>query len=229
MNQFHRILFDRDNTLLYFDQQAVHALALRISSVVPQANTRQAIRLWNTWQGEWPRTIGEEEDFWRTFWITFGTQYGCQEHELQALAAIGNMYHTVLQAYDDAFVTCAALRAQKYSLAVLTNFELPSIAATLDHAGIPSTWFDHLTSTSSLHTKKPYPDAWRQCLSRMGWQAQSCVVIEDNRDNARAAALIGCRSWIVDRHAVASDPASGVLATLLDIPSWLEQDIAGIV
>src|SRR5262245_581602 len=121
------VIFDRDNTLMRFDTAAAAAIEARIAAAAPTLPTGAVARHWTTWPGPWPRSIGEELKFWRVFWRGLAAQYQLPDDTVAALHEIGAFYHTCFTAFPDTFECLAALRSRGLLLAILTNFELPSI------------------------------------------------------------------------------------------------------
>ena len=62
------IIFDRDETLTWFDQTAIRSLETEIATLAPQLPLNAVSDYWRTWPRQWPRFEDEEPVFWHTFW-----------------------------------------------------------------------------------------------------------------------------------------------------------------
>lgn len=215
------VIFDRDNTLLYFDPAASAALTTRLHKVVPALNADALQSQWQRWPGPWPRTPEEEPAFWRAYWTAALAPNRPDSRQLAALVEIAGSYFNCFAPFPDASACLAALRAAGLQLAVLTNFELPSINRTLAYAGIDPAGFTLLCSQISLGAAKPDRRAYTALLERLALPATACAFVDDQPGNVAAARELGFQAYRIDRTCMGSDPAAGVLATLADLPALL--------
>jgi putative hydrolase of the HAD superfamily len=193
------VVFDRDNTLLRFDPAAVTAIEARIAQAAPTLPPSAVNLHWTTWPGPWPRTPHAEAEFWRAFWDALRQQYQLPQHEIAALEQIGTFYHTCFAAFPDAAECLAQLRAHNLRLAVLTNFELPSVDRTLHYAGIDPSQFDVLLSSASIGFRKPDPRAYLAVADALGLQPSECAFVDDLPENVEAARALGMTAWLLER------------------------------
>jgi putative hydrolase of the HAD superfamily len=214
------VIFDRDNTLMRFDDTAIAALEARIAALVPGLPPRATVAHWLSWPGPWPRTPRDEPAFWQAFWRGLARQHQLPAGAAAALDAIGGFYHTCFAAFPDTLGCLKALRARGLRLAILTNFELPSIQVTLHHAGIESSWFDALLSSAAIGCHKPDPLAYLAAAAALGLPPSACAFVDDLPENVVAARSLGMRAWLIDRSHVAP-PAANMICSLSELPARL--------
>lgn len=216
---FAAIIFDRDHTLLAFDSARVEAIQARIDSIAPELPPSAVLHLWNNWPGPWPQQPVEESSFWHSFWLKLGERHGLSPGQIAALEAeIGPVYHTIFTAYPDSLPCLHALRAADVRLAVLTNFELPSVDRTLAYAGIDPELFEIARSSVTLGVRKPDPRAFYAIAAALHLPPNACLFIDDLSENVLAARSIGMEALQIDRTLVDDDLANGVIATLAGLP-----------
>jgi putative hydrolase of the HAD superfamily len=217
--RFAAVIFDRDHTLLAFDSKRVEAIQARIDSIAPDLPANATLRLWNSWPGVWPQQPADEPAFWHSFWSTLGNVHQLSPSQIAALELeVGPIYHTIFTAYPDSLPCLQALRAADLRLAVLTNFELPSVDRTLAHAGIDPDLFEIALSSATLGVRKPDPQAFHAIASAMRLPPDACLFIDDLSENVAAARSIGMEALQIDRTLVDDDLANGVIATLTGLP-----------
>lgn len=193
------VIFDRDNTLVRFNTAAIAELEARVAAAAPGLPPGAAIEHWQRWPGPWPRTPDDEPAFWQAFWAALARAHQLHEGAAGTLEQIGAFYHTCFTAYPDTLDCLRDLRARGLRLAVLTNFELPSIHQTLRHAGIDPALFDTLLSSASLGAHKPDPRAYLAAAEALGLPATACAFVDDLPENVQAARAVGMRAWLIDR------------------------------
>jgi putative hydrolase of the HAD superfamily len=215
------VIFDRDNTLLHFDPTAVTAIEARIAEVAPTLPPSAVSLYWTMWPGPWPRTAHAEPAFWRAFWDGLARQYQLPQHEITALEQIGTFYHTCFAAFPDASACLAQLRARSLRLAVLTNFELPSVDLTLQHAGLDSSLFDVLLSSASIGFHKPDPRAYLAVADALHLPASECAFVDDLPENVEAARALGMTAWLLDREYKAGPGLTFRIHNLYDLANLL--------
>jgi FMN phosphatase YigB (HAD superfamily) len=216
------VIFDRDNTLLYFNTAAAAAIEARIAGVAPMLPPGAVGVHWTTWPGPWPRTIDQEPEFWHVFWGRLATQYQLPTHTVTALYEIGAFYHTCFTAFPDTLTCLAALRSSGLRLAILTNFELPSIHLTLQNAEIDPSWFSVLLSSATTGFSKPDTRAYLAAAAALDLPPAACVFVDDLVKNVEAAQALGMHSWLLDRAGSAPGRSPSIhnlhqLISLLDI------------
>jgi putative hydrolase of the HAD superfamily len=198
------VIFDRDNTLMHLDTAVAAAIEARIAAAAPTLPSGAASRHWMAWPGPWPRTIDQEPAFWQAFWGQFATQYQLPADTVAELHELGRLYHTCFAAFPDALACLTALRARGVRLAILTNFELPSIHLTLQSAGIDPSWFSVLLSSTTTGFPKPDTRAYLAAAAALDLPPSACAFVDDLATNVEAAQAIGMHGWLLDRSGTAS-------------------------
>lgn len=214
------VIFDRDNTLMRFDDAAIAALEDRILAIAPTLPRSATVAHWLGWPGPWPRAPEDEPAFWRAFWGGLAARHQLAENAAEALQQIGGFYHTCFAAFADAPACLQTLRARGLRLAVLTNFELPSVELTLGGVGLAPEWFDALLSSAAIGFRKPDPRAYLAAAAALQLPPAECAFVDDLPENVAAARALGMAGWLLDRrHAYPSArhsiPSLHALADLL--------------
>src|SRR6185369_7457411 len=93
------------------------------------------------------------------------------------------------------------LRAQSMCLAVLTNFQLPSVGLTLKQAGIDPQWFAALLCSTMLGVAKPDPRAYLAAADALDLPAHACVFVDAILENVAGACAVGMRGVWLNRQA----------------------------
>jgi len=198
------VIFDRDNTLLHFDPAAVTAIEVRIAEVAPELPPSAVNLHWLAWPGPWPRTSAEEPAFWRAFWGDLANRYKLDGIATAALYELGAFYHTCFSAFPDALPCLGQLRTHGLRLAVLTNFELPSIDLTLQHVGVDPSWFAALLSSAAIGCHKPDSRAYLAAVGELGLPLEQCAFVDDRIENVQAARALGMPAWLLARREAAA-------------------------
>lgn len=198
------VIFDRDNTLTRFDSDAIAARNMRYSAIAPELPHGAIMAQWLNWAGPWPRSAREEPAFWATFWDTLAARYRLSNSVARALEVAGSTYYSDFAAFPDAMSCLRSLRARGLRLAVLTNFELPSVDLALQHAGIDPAWFNVLLSSSMLGRSKPDPDTYLAAADALELPPSACLFVDDILENVEGACAVGMRGVWLDRRAVAN-------------------------
>lgn len=193
------VIFDRDNTLIRFDTAAAAVLEARVAAAAPSLPSGVVGQHWATWPGPWPRAPEQEPEFWYSFWDQLATRYQLSTGTRATLHEIGMFYHTCFVAFPDTLACLAALRSRGVRLAILTNFELPSIHLTLQNAGIDPSWFSALISSTSVGFSKPDSRAYLAATAALGLEPAACAFVDDLIGNVEAAQALGIHSWLLDR------------------------------
>ena len=193
------VIFDRDNTLMRFDTAAAAAIEARIAAVAPTLPPGAVGRHWTAWPGPWPGAIDQEPAFWQVFWGQLALQYQLPADSIAALHEIGAFYHTCFTAFPDTLACLAALRSRGLRLAILTNFELPSIHLTLQNAGLDPNWFSVLLSSATTGFPKPDARAYLAAAAALDLPPTACAFVDDLVKNVEAAQALGMRGWLLDR------------------------------
>jgi putative hydrolase of the HAD superfamily len=217
------VIFDRDNTLVRFDHIAGAAIEARIAAIAPALPKHAVAAHWQTWRGPWPRTVEDEPAFWRLFWSDLVRRNMLHGDVAAALQGIGECYYTCFAAFPDTRDCIETLRAHGLRLAVLTNFELPSIHLTLRHAGLEPAWFDAMLSSVAIGAPKPDPRAYIAAAAALNLRPAECAFVDDLPENVDAAGAVGMQAWLIDREC--SYPSSApTINNLRDLAVLLTHD-----
>jgi putative hydrolase of the HAD superfamily len=213
--QIQAVIFDRDQTLLYFDPRHLARIEARMAAIAPELSPHAAMRAWSNWAGPWPQRHDDEPAFWREFWASLGAAHSLSAAQVDRLIdEVGAIYHTVFSAYPDAAPVVAALRAAGMRLGILTNYELPSVDRTLVHAGLnPADFAVTLTSTL-LGVYKPDPQAYLAMAEALKLPPAACAFVDDLAENVAAARSVGMRAYQIDRTLAADDLGAELISTL---------------
>jgi putative hydrolase of the HAD superfamily len=215
MRKIRAIIFDRDNTLLHVEPTRLRALHEYLSSLAPELSVAEVQLLWETWSGAWPRTVAEEPAFWLSFWTAVGQAHGLSPVLVNTFAeSFGSRYATMFQAYPDAAPALRALRRAGFRLAVLTNFELPSIDRTLAQAGLDPGLFELLLSRGTLGVAKPDPRAFMAAADMLGLRPEECCLVDDLSEHVVAARELGMHAFQIDRSGGGAPYAAGSVRSL---------------
>jgi len=215
------VIFDRDNTLMRFDTAAAAAIEARIAGAAPTLPHGAVGRHWTSWTGPWPSAIEHEPAFWQVFWDRLAAQYQLPSDNITALHEIGMFYHTCFMAFPDTLACLAALRARGVRLAILTNFELPSIHLTLQNAGIDPSWFSVLLSSATTGFPKPDARAYLAAAAALDLPPAACAFVDDLVENVEAAQALGMRGWLLDRTGTATTSERPYLRDLHELAPLL--------
>ena len=170
-----------------------------LAQVAPGLPPTAALEFWTSWPGPWPKTAEEEPAFWQTYWSSFNSRYQVSSEILDLLHDLSIAYHTHFAAYPETERCLSALRRHGIRLAVLTNFELPSIDRPLTHAGIDPSWFEVLVNSSMVGVMKPDLQAYRLVLDALKLPPEVCLFIDDKPANVQGAQSVGMRGVLIDR------------------------------
>jgi putative hydrolase of the HAD superfamily len=213
--QIQAIIFDRDHTLLYFDQAQLAGLEQLVTAIAPELPPHAAVRAWSSWPGPWPRHHDDEPAFWIEFWASLGRAHGLHDSQISRLTAeVGAIYHTTFAAYADARTAVPALLARGLRLAILTNYELPSVDRTLAHAGLEPTHFEVALTSAILGIYKPDPRAFTAAAAALGLPPAACLFVDDLAENVAAARSVGMQGYQIDRSLAADDLVNARISTL---------------
>jgi FMN phosphatase YigB (HAD superfamily) len=206
---------------MHFDRAATAAIEARIAAAAPTLPHDAVGKHWVSWPGPWPRTIDQEPAFWRAFWGRLADQYQLPAGTSAALYEIGGFYHTCFTVFPDTLACLAALRARGVRLAILTNFELPSIHLTLQSVGIDPSWFSVLLSSATTGFPKPDARAFLAAAAALDLPPNACAFVDDLAPNVEAAQALGMHSWLLDRTGAAPASALPQIGALHELTTQL--------
>jgi putative hydrolase of the HAD superfamily len=193
------VIFDRDNTLVRFDRARMAALEARVARLAPGLPPGAAAAHWQAWPGPWPRSEAGEPSFWQLFWSEFAARHQLPSEVIAQLMEIGALYQACFVAFPDAAPSLRRLYDRGLHLAVLTNFELPSVGLTLHSAGLDPGWFAALLSSAKLGLRKPDPQAYLAAADALELPPCACAFVDDMPENVLGAIAVGMRGFLLDR------------------------------
>jgi HAD superfamily hydrolase (TIGR01509 family) len=183
--------------------------------IAPELPPHAAVQAWSRWPGPWPQHRDNEPAFWAEFWDSLGAAHGLRPAQrIQLSQDVGAIYHTTFAAYPDAAPTLRALHTGGLRLAILTNYELPSVDLTLAHAGIDPALFDIALTSAMLGVYKPDQRAFTAAMAALNLPPDACVFVDDLAENVAAARLVGMHAYQIDRSLPVDDLASARISTL---------------
>jgi putative hydrolase of the HAD superfamily len=210
IEHYEAIIFDRDGTLLQIEPERAATLTARCIQAAPQLSPTALTACWQGWPGPWPAAVDDEPAFWVDFWAALVPTHNLTPEQCQALATIAADYHTMFVAYPDAAPLVRQIRAHGLRLAVLTNFDLPSVDRTLQIAGLDPAWFDVRCSSVSLSARKPDPRAFLEVAATLQVAPERCLVVDDLTEHCEGARAAGMDAVYLDR--------AGVGGGVADVP-----------
>lgn len=215
--QTQALVFDRDNTLLTLDATELTRAERRLDAIIPGLSFAALQAAWQRWPGPWPRHEQQEWAFWQVFCAAVAREQRCSAAGAALAAELAASYHTFFRAFPETATALAAFRAAGLRLAVLSNFELPSLDRTLAHAGLPPVQFDVLLNAAAIGYAKPHPRAYLAVADALALPAAACCLIDDLAENVAGARLVGMRAYQIDRALPRGEPDSGRISSLLDL------------
>jgi 2-haloalkanoic acid dehalogenase type II len=215
------VIFDRDETLLTFDETAYIWVNKQLKDLNVGIDATAIDALWGSWDGGWPRTEEEETQFWQQFAQALIERYTLAPEIEPHLINIFNQYHTTFLPYTDTKTCLQSLHEAQVRLALLTNFELPSINKTLEYAGIDPNIFELTVSSATLNAWKPDPQAYNAVLEMLGLDPSVCVFVDNDLRNVEGARALGMRGIWLDRERSESDLSQDIVHSLELLPALL--------
>lgn len=197
--RYDAVIFDRDGTLLRFDPAGMATLAEQCALVAPQLDAATLSGSWQRWSGSWPATVADEPAFWVRYWTSLAAAYNLTPVQCEGLASVAATYHTMFRAYSDAADVLSGLYRRGLRLALLTNFELPSVEQTLSSAGLDPSWFVVCRSATTLGVRKPDPRAFQAMADLLGVAPARCLVVDDLAEHCAGAREAGMDAVLLDR------------------------------
>jgi FMN phosphatase YigB (HAD superfamily) len=196
------IIFDRDNTLLYFDQAKIAGLQQKFNELVPDLDFYGLMAYWDKRDGNLPTTIAEEKAFWHDFWLVeVPAKFNLDPKQTEKLLELEPFYYSVYTPFPETIEVLGKLASKGLKLAILTNFELPNVAASLSESGIDPQLFDSqlLFNKTMTGFAKPDPRAYQHVLEKMQLPASEVLFIDDEPENVAAAEKLGMVCYLIDR------------------------------
>lgn len=198
------IIFDRDNTLLYFDQQKTLELKKLFFKLAPKVDFWKLMEYWEIRNGALPKSIEEENNFWEDFWgKEIPQQFGLEKQDTLNLIHAVPFYYKVFSVFPETIEVLEKLKNKSIKLAILTNFELPNVRQSLIESNVDPDIFDQnlLINKSMIDFEKPDPRSYKAVLEIMKLTPQEVLFIDDDKNNIVGAQSLGIKSLLIDRDA----------------------------
>jgi HAD superfamily hydrolase (TIGR01509 family) len=203
------VIFDRDGVLTYFDLAAAAAyLCPLLPLQLDQVHAR-----WERWGAQvgFPRSVVEEQRFWRSFWDQI-----CDEESLgdEARAALQRFrYTSVIHAYPEARAALLAARRAGLRTGVLSNFTLASLDDSLEAAGLADL-VDVACAAPVIASAKPQRAAYLAVTGALEVSPEECLFFDDEAPCVAGARALGMHALLVSRDAVQHQLDLGVVRDL---------------
>lgn len=211
-------IFDRDGVLLDFDLQAAEAFFRPLVS----APLIQLIELWQSYGQRvgFPRDLEEERAFWRGVWRYVSDELELDEEAEERLHQFD--YTSVLYAYDDALPALQLCRQHGLHTAVLSNFSLASIDASLRATGLANA-IDFAAAATVIGAAKPEPAAYEFVTDCLGVSPATCLLFDNKPKHVAGARNLGMTAYVVDRRRKEHNVAQGIVCDLSALEQILVQ------
>lgn len=209
MTAIQAVIFDRDGVLTQFDMPAAIAYLQPLLGVPPQELAGQ----WLAWGKEhgFPKTMAEEQSFWRGFWERVSAYLSLDAQATEALQAFD--YTCVVRPYPDARPALETARRHGLKTAVLSNFTLASIDASLAVSGLADV-VDIAASSTIVGAAKPEPEAYLYITRRLQVSPEACLLFDDKLPCVQGARALNMQAYLVDRQRSQHALAEGVVCDL---------------
>ena len=177
-------------------------------------------RLWWQWRNpaEAPSTLNEEQLLFGGFWDTLADELALSPEQRARLHQFD--YTTVVRAYPDARPALLAARQRGLKIGVLSNFELASLDASLESAGL-SDLIDVACAAPVIGVAKPDPEAYLTVARALSVHPENCLYFDDELSWVEGARAVGMQAYAVDRDRAHHDLSQGIVRDLSVIPELL--------
>ncbi len=182
------VVFDRDGVLASFDQRRA---ARRLEPLLPFSLAELEARL-----RRWHRTAPGSADAWARFVRHLARDRALPAFDVDALLDLDPL--TFLVAHSDAHGALTAVRDSGAKTAVLSNFGLLDLDASLGALGLAEL-VDISRSAEQLGVAKPHPEAYLAIAQELGVEPSECLFLDDRDDCVAGARAVGMDAVRVDR------------------------------
>jgi HAD superfamily hydrolase (TIGR01549 family) len=235
-NRIHAVLFDLDGTLRHSRPSGFESFLDYLEELghIPSLEQIYSAERWNHyyWAGspELAADLAESGDENAVFWTRHALRtleaFGVSG-DLPTLAAdinrmFSERYEAAHHVPDDAIPTLGRLRAQGYTLGLVSNRteSLDAIAAELGLANL----FHFTLSAGQAQSWKPDPVIFLKAAAAAGCAPESAVYVGDNfYADVRGARAAGLQPVLIDPKGIFPDPGCPVIHELSDLAGVLEQ------
>ncbi len=200
------VMFDLDGTLLPMDQDEFTKAYFRLlaGKLAPKGYDPEQL-ISGIWAGTAAMVKNDgsctnEEAFWKKFSAIFG------EKVLADKPVFEEFYRVEFQNARDrcgfapeAAELVKALKAGGYRVLLATNPIFPAIAteSRIRWAGLEPEDFELYTTYENSRHSKPNPDYYRDLLSRIGEEAENCLMVGNDATEDMAAETLGMQVFLL--------------------------------
>lgn len=213
---FRAIIFDRDGVLTYFDMEP----AIAYLEPILQLPIEEIERRWWQWRdpAEAPTDVIAEQALFDGFWSILADDLRLTPAQRERLQQFD--YTTVVHAYPDARPALLEARRRGMRIGVLSNFELASIDASLEAAGLADL-VDVAFAAPVIGVAKPDAAAYLAIARVLDVTPAQCLFFDDEPSWVEGARAVGMRAYYVDRDRTENDLRQNTVCTLSVIPQLL--------
>lgn len=188
------VIFDRDGVLVDVNIQ----LAANLFPPELPLSLEELGRRWLAYgkRAGFPRSVAEERLFMRGLWDAIGDEFRLSPELRRQLYDVD--YTRTLVAFPDARPALQLARQHGLKTAVLSNFAMASIDASLaavDLAGL----VDVAAAATVIGVAKPEPGAYQYVTTALGVAPAGCLFFDDKADHVAGARASGMQAFLVDR------------------------------
>jgi len=182
------VVFDRDGVLASFDRRRA---ANRLEPLLPFSLAELESRL-RRWHQASPGNV----DLWPRFVRYLARDRTLPEFDVEALRKVDPL--TFLVAHNDAHMALTAVRARGVMTAVLSNFGLLDLDASLVALKLADL-IDIARSAEQLGVAKPDPRAYLAIAKALTVEPSDCLFLDDRDDCVAGARAVGMDAIRIDR------------------------------
>ncbi len=209
MSEVQAVIFDRDGVLTYFDMRAAMAYFLPLLPISLEELTQR----WWAWRDRQtaPGSVAAEQILFEGFWNALADDLNLTLAQREQLHQFD--YTTVVRPFPEVAAMLQAVKARGLKVGVLSNFELASIDASLQSAGLAG-WVDVALAAPVIGVAKPDPRAYLAVARALEVPPEHCLYIDDEAEWADGARAVGMTSYWLDRERAESALSEGVMCNL---------------
>lgn len=210
------VIFDRDGVLTYFDM----APAIAYLEPIVQLPIDEIARRWWQWRdpATAPTDVVEEQALFAGFWDILADDLHLSTEKRDQLYRFD--YTTVVRAFPDARPALLAARQRGLRTGILSNFELASLDASLETAGLADL-IDVAYAAPVIGVAKPDPEAYLTVARALSVQPEDCLFFDDEPSWVEGARAVGMHAFHVDRDRAEHALSQHVVCDLSAIPELL--------
>ncbi|HNT75162.1 MAG TPA: HAD-IA family hydrolase [Anaerolineae bacterium] len=209
MPKIQAVIFDRDGVLTYFDFKAVMAYFKQVLPISFEELTQR----WWAWRDPQsaPSTAAQEQAIFEGFWNVLAADLHLTPAQQAQLRQFD--YTTIVRPFPEVPQVLQTLKRRGLRVGVLSNFELASIEASLQGAGLAA-WVDVALAAPVIGVAKPDPEAYLAVARALDAPPEACLYFDDEPSWAAGARAVGMTAYTVDRSLADHDLARGIVRDL---------------